>query len=201
MAREETNYPLEAENDAKDTVENFIGEIVEKLIEDGEASNDLHNDYSGGDSYHHETHVDRSYSLLEAAQILDSLGEHEETDSGLWEGQEPRRAVEIQAAFTYGNAVYSEWTDLIERINEDAREVLEEFSEKKKELEEAKDEIEAEEGGEDWTEAKAKKLDSMEGQLEALERRLKRELEKSIYLTMDRKRPTPHGEGPREWVP
>jgi len=199
MAKEETNYLKEAEDDAKNMVEEFIGEIVEKLIEDGEASNDINNDYTHGDSYHHETHVDRSYSLLEAAELLDQLDQFEETDSGLWEGQEPRRAIETQAAFTYGNAVYSEWNDLIKRINDDAKEVLEEFAQEKDELENKKDELEAEEDGEDWTEEKAKELKSMGRKLEALDRRLKRALENSVYSSIGRKPSKPYG--PREWSP
>lgn len=201
MAREETNYRKEAEEDAKDTVENFIDEIVEMLVDKGEASDDLLNDYPNGDSYHHEHHTDKDYDLRESADLLDQLSDYEEDDEGLWQGLEPRRAIAAQAAYTYGNAVYSDWRDLIEKINDDAADVLSEFSEKRDELENEQSDLQVQEGGEDWTEAKAKKLDSMEGQLEALERRLKRELEKSIYLTMDRKRPTPYGEGPREWVP
>ena len=98
------NYRDAALSDAKDTVEYFADEIVDQLM-DGKASDDLLNDYSRGDEYHHESHVDQAYGLLEAAQLLDELYKHEETDSGLWDGQEPREAIATQAAFTYGNAV------------------------------------------------------------------------------------------------
>lgn len=196
---EETNYRKEAEEDARNMVEEFIDEIVEKLIGDGEASNDYNNDYSHGDSYHHETHVDRSYTLLEAAQLLDQLDDYEETDRGLWEGQEPRRAVETQAAFTYGNAVGSMWAKLIENINDNAKEILEDFASEKDHLESQKEELEAEEGGEDWTEDKAKELKGLERKLETLERRLKRSIENSVLLSIGRKPRKP--EGPREWSP
>lgn len=201
MAEKKTNYLLEAETDAKEMVVNFIDQIVEKLIEEGKASNDLNNDYSDGDSYHHESHVDKSYSLLEAAELLDQLDDFEETDDGLWEGQKPRDAISAQAAYTYGNAVYSEWQELIEKINEDAQEVLETFAEKKAELESQKDELEAEEGGEDWTEEKAKELRRLEGTLRSFERRVKRAVEESVYDSIGRKRRNPQGEGPREWSP
>lgn len=118
MPREETNYWKEAREDAVEMVNHFEDEIVEQLIDKGEASDDYNNDYPDGDSYHHETHTDRGYTLLEAAKLLDDLSEYEESDSGLWEGLEPRRAVEVQAAFTYGNAVGSFWSDLIRDINE-----------------------------------------------------------------------------------
>ncbi len=74
---------------------------------------------AGKSSYHHENHTDRAYNLSDAADILDRLSEFEETDSGLWEGQEPRDAISAQAAYTYANAVYSEWRDLIEQLEEE----------------------------------------------------------------------------------
>lgn len=112
------NYRNEASDDAADFCENFIDQIVEQIVENGKASDDYNNDYSDGDSYFHESYVDRSYNLKEAAELLDELDDHEETDSGLWEGQSPRDAISTQAAFTYGNAVASYFRDLIEEIND-----------------------------------------------------------------------------------
>ena len=112
------NYRNEASDDAADFCENFIDQIVEQIVENGKASDDYNNDYSDGDSYFNESYVDRSYNLKEAAELLDDLDDHEETDSGLWEGQEPRDAISTQAAFTYGNAVASYIHDLIEEIND-----------------------------------------------------------------------------------
>lgn len=120
------NYLASAIENAKDCALNFLDEIVESLLEGGEASDDLTNDYPDGDSYHHESHVDKDYTLTEAADLLDELSDWEETDSGLWQGLEPRRAVTCQAAFTYGNAVYHFWRELVGEINdsEDIREFL-----------------------------------------------------------------------------
>lgn len=125
-----TDYRKEARSDAADTVRNFSDDILEKLIHFGEASSDLHNDYSDGDSYHHESHVDRCYPLLAAATLLDQLSEFEETDSGLWEGQEPREAVATQAAYTYGCAVLEYWRELISDINTEAESILAEYENK-----------------------------------------------------------------------
>jgi ABC-type Zn2+ transport system substrate-binding protein/surface adhesin len=116
MARK-TDYRSEAISDAADTAENFLDEIVEQLMDEGKASDDLQNDYD--DSYHHENHVDKDYDLQEAAQLLDDLSDYEETDYGLWMGLEPRRAIAAQAAYTYGNAVLSFFDQLIKEINED----------------------------------------------------------------------------------
>jgi hypothetical protein len=113
------DYRKEARSDARDTADYFAEQIIEQLMESGEASRDLFNDYPDGDAYHHESHVDKDYSLQEAARLLDELSEHEETDSGLWEGLEPRRAIAAQAAYTYGAAVLSLWSDLIDEINGD----------------------------------------------------------------------------------
>ena len=116
----ETNYLSEATDDARETARNYRDAIVEKAMDDpGSVSDDLNNDYDNGDAWHHKNHVDREYSLSEAADLLDQLSSYEETDSGLWEGQSPREAISTQAAFTYGSAVYSEWERLIESTNDD----------------------------------------------------------------------------------
>jgi len=114
-----TNYYQNARDDAEETVLEFISEIVEDLENNGSASDDLYNDYSGGDAWHHESHVDRCYGLSEAAELLDQLSEYCEDDSGLWEGLEPRDAIGRQAAYTYGNAVYDAWRNFITIINEE----------------------------------------------------------------------------------
>jgi hypothetical protein len=111
------NWLAEAQSDAWETMDNFVDEMVKQWRTSGEVSNDLHNDYSNGDSYHHESHVDKDYRLTEASELLDQLSEYEETDNGLWQGLEPRRAIAAQAAYTYGNAVYDMWRTLVDDIN------------------------------------------------------------------------------------
>lgn len=113
------DYLSDAMDDAADTAREFLDQIVEQLTDSGEASDDLLNDYPNGDAYHHETHVDRAYNLQDAALLLDQLSDHEETDSGLWEGLPPRDAIGAQAAYTYGNAVAHFWCKLIREINGD----------------------------------------------------------------------------------
>ena len=104
--RDTTDYVSEAITDAKNMALNFLEDIVESYVDnDGKASTDLFNDYPSGDEYHHEGHVDNEYDLTEAAMLLDQLSNFEETDSGLWEGLEPRKAISAQTAYTYGNAV------------------------------------------------------------------------------------------------
>jgi len=113
-----SNYRTRSQDDARDTVSEFRETIIELMLANGKASDDLYNDYPSGDSYHYESHVSRAYNLLDAATLLDELAYAEETDYGLWEGQDPRQAVSTQAAFTYGNAVMSEWQDFIAELND-----------------------------------------------------------------------------------
>jgi len=114
-----TNYRQEAEDDAANLVlEYFMDEIVDQLIDKGEASADINNDYANGDGIFHETIVDRSYHLTDAAELLSQLYRHVEEDTGLWEGEtDIDRIAEIQAAYTYGNAVWDELETLIMNIN------------------------------------------------------------------------------------
>ena len=114
-----TNYRQEAEDDAANLVlEYFMDEIVDQLIDKGEASADINNDYANGDGIFHETIVDRSYHMTEAAELLSQLYEYAEEDAGLWEGEtDVDRIAEIQAAYTYGNAVWDELETLIMNIN------------------------------------------------------------------------------------
>lgn len=140
-----SGYRQEAMDDARETANQYRGEILEKLQESGEASDNLLNDYRSGDSYHHESHVDKWYSLSDAADLINELSDHEETDSGLWEGKQPKEAIGTCAAFTYGNAVYSEWRDLIEEINQDAEGIIDDYDEQINEAE-----IAEEEEGEDY---------------------------------------------------
>jgi hypothetical protein len=112
------SYWQEALDDAWECGRNFEDEAITQWLESGEVSGDLNNDYPHGDAYHHETHVDKAYNLTEAAQLLDELSEYEESDNGLWDGQDPRDAISTQAAFTYGNAVYDLWRrHVVEELN------------------------------------------------------------------------------------
>ena len=90
---QEQNWRERAASDARDMVREFEDEIVAQILGSGEASDDYNNDYSGGDSYHHETHVDRGYRLLEAAGLLAELDHDRETDSGLWQGLDPEEVL------------------------------------------------------------------------------------------------------------
>jgi hypothetical protein len=182
MATKE-NYRGEARSDAKDTAENFLDEILEQLMDGGKASDDLFNDYPNGDGYHHESHTDRDYNLQDAAQLLDDLSDYEETDYGLWQGLEPRRAIAAQAAYTYRNAVLSFFSDLIKEINEDGdvADILAEMGPLEDKVQEELDELEeeAKEEGVEFT-PPFDPDDEAERRKEALQKRLKTQVEALI---------------------
>jgi hypothetical protein len=114
----EPAYYQLAEEDAKMLVTDyFMDEIIEQLIENGEASDDYKNDYHNGDEIFHETIVDRDYSTEEAIELLNDLRKFEEDDYGLCERLSWDRALATIAAYTYGNAVCEKWTELIAEIN------------------------------------------------------------------------------------
>ena len=120
-----TNYRQEAKDDAANLVlEYFMDEIIDQIVDNGEASADINNDYANGDDIFHETIVDRSYHLTDAAELLSQLYRNAEEDTGLWEGEtDVDRIAEIQAAFTYGNAVWAEFDDLITDINNEVDDI------------------------------------------------------------------------------
>ncbi len=120
-----TNYIQEAEDDAAMLITDyFMDEIIDQIIDTGEASDDINNDYDNGDGIFHEVITDRSYGLEEAAELLSQLYRYEEEDSGLWEGVDDLDSIaEIKAAYTYGNAVWDELDTLITEINDSVKDI------------------------------------------------------------------------------
>lgn len=139
-------YTDEAKSDAWDMVNEFSEKIAEYMVEEEELNPHEFdfNNIDGLDAYHHETHYNTEYTLLEAATLMDDLSEHIATDSGLWEGLEPRKAVAVQAAFTFGDAVMYYYSELMECICEDTEIVrmMEDYAED--ETGETKDRVEDE---------------------------------------------------------
>lgn len=184
----------EAESDAKGAVENFIDEIVKALIDDGEAPTDI-TDRAYDESYHHESHIDRSYNLLEAAQVLDDLSRFEETDSSLWEGQDPREAVGTQAAYTYGNAVYSYFQDEMGTVNDEVGPVAQEMTEERASIER---QIESFEDIPERDDAQEQSLDALRIRLEAFDVGRKKRLKTLVLEAIGRKK---KARGPKDWNP
>ena len=104
---------------ARDLISNnFIPEIVDLIMDEGEASSDINKDYANGDGIFHETITDVDYDTDEAMELLQELSSFEEDDSGLWEGKDWDDILRIKAAYTFGNAVHDEFETLISSIND-----------------------------------------------------------------------------------
>lgn len=112
------SYYQQTKEDAIDFIDELTDEIVEQFLSDGEIGEDIRNDFAHGDSLFHETIVDRWYSPEDAIMLLSNLHEWEETDEGLWEGQDWEEIISMKAAWTYGNAVYEFATDVINQIRD-----------------------------------------------------------------------------------
>lgn len=108
---------------AIDVLNKIKDNIIEFLIEDGEASTDVYNDYDDGDSCVYELCNPNITTLFEAANLLKELNEYKETDSGIWSGLEPIDAVKSQAHYTYLNAVVYHMQYLIKKINNQVRDL------------------------------------------------------------------------------
>ena len=106
------------ERDANDIISDYIEEIAKMLIDDGEASTDLCNDYNDMDSRISESD-DYWRNPEEAIETIDELSEFEEEDSGLWDGSSNYRDIlNTIAHYTYTNALYAEIESMIESIND-----------------------------------------------------------------------------------
>lgn len=153
-----TNYNEYVEKEAKSFVEEFEVDLIDE-IKDG--NTDVH-------SYVHDYRlhewVDNDFiyvDLKDSADILEQ-SDNVETDSGLWEGQEPRKAIETQAFFTYRN-------DLGEEVMERFKDILErKMSEVDSDLDELREE-QADEMDNDKYDEFEPEIEKLESFLEYLE--------------------------------
>jgi len=107
------------------------------------------------DSSFHEDIVDRSYTLEDAAHVVSNC-ENEETDTGLWDGQQPEDALRAKAAYCYGNDVWHR----MDALFADLKEAYEEFQ---GQLTDRADELRAQDT---LTEQEQKELERLENELD-----------------------------------
>lgn len=95
--------------EAKSFVEEHLDEAIKEILDGDTDMNQFIDDYR----LHEWVDNDFIYhNLTDSAHILDQSN-NEETDSGLWEGQEPREAIQTQAFFTYRTDMYLEIKELL----------------------------------------------------------------------------------------
>lgn len=94
----------------------LLDEIVAEVLEKKGPTDKVHNtDYPSGDI---RVPAIPTYSLWDAADVLEELNEFEETDSAYWEGKGVREALKIAASLTYRNAVRAHFTKIIDVLND-----------------------------------------------------------------------------------
>ena len=156
-----SNYYGYVESEATSFVDEYFEEALEQ-VKDG--STDM-NDFINDSRLHEWCDNDFIYvGLSESADILEQSNEVEE-DSGLWEGQEPREAIQTQAFFTYRNDMNFEISDqLKEKLDEKLTEIEEELESLRERFEEFED---AE--YDDLSPSKQEECDELEEQIGNLE--------------------------------
>lgn len=119
-------YEKDVEQEAKDFLDNHEDDLKEAIKEGKDFDR---NDIDDLDSWFHEEITDRAYSLEDAAFVLAHSSEVE-TDSGLWEGQDPGDAISTQAAFTFSNDVWFKCEEIYKEIKEEYESQKTEIDEK-----------------------------------------------------------------------
>lgn len=112
------NYEKDILQEAKDFLSNNE-DMIKEAIKNG-ADWD-YNDIDSLDENWHCEITDRSYSLEDAAYII-SHADNVETDSGLWEGQDPQDALRAQAAYSYANDVWFECERIFKEMKDEYEE-------------------------------------------------------------------------------
>jgi hypothetical protein len=108
------------EEKAKDKAREFIGELTEEIIENLVAKGSTpehYANYRGGDTFYCES-VTLDVVPTEAVAVMEELYQHEETDSGLWEGLGILEALNACAVATFKNAVVRATNGFLTEINE-----------------------------------------------------------------------------------
>lgn len=160
-----SNYVDKLESEARFFIGKYITNIIEEIKE---GNTDIYR-FIQDSKLHEWCENDFTYiNLIDSANIIDQ-SENVEQDSGLWEGQEPMRAIETQAFYTYKGDLYSTIKDLLEddleKIKSENEAVLLELEE---EYEELGKEERTEEGLERYEEL-GEKILSIEGFIQNIE--------------------------------
>lgn len=104
-------YDGEVRKEAVDFIEDVFDDVIDAIVDDEDY---LFNNSSIDDTFF-ESVTDRSYSITDAAFVIEN-SDNVESDSGLWDGKDPSEALECQAAFTYANDVKSDVEEIYQEI-------------------------------------------------------------------------------------
>jgi hypothetical protein len=108
--------------DARNIVRELTNEIVEYAIDNGEVNDDI-NSYPKAIRRIKENELDWMQAD-EVIELLNELYEHEETDSSLYDVGDYRDMLSAKAHYTYQNALFSEVSDILNDIANEANNII-----------------------------------------------------------------------------
>lgn len=106
------NYLKDVLGDAVSFLQDHEEAIKDAIVDDLDFDR---NDINCLDEDFHLDITDRAYTLSDAAYIIENC-ENEETDSGLWENQQPEDAIKTKAAFSFSMDVWLKCEELYQEI-------------------------------------------------------------------------------------
>lgn len=120
------DYQDDIEQEARDFIQGIRDDVVGAMVEGHEWDR---NDIDNLDESFDESITDRAYTLQDAAYIIAEC-ENEETDSGLWEGQQPEDAIQTKAAFSFSLDVWFKCEEMYKELIDTYEEAVEERDKK-----------------------------------------------------------------------
>lgn len=172
------DYDDKVKKTAEGLVEDYRLDLIEEITDRGAV--ELQEFFNG---IVHD-HVDTEFIQVDLHDCVDIIvnGHNVETDSGLWEGEEPEEALETKAFYTYRQDLLEETIveakqDLQDHVLDDLEYDLEELEDNLEELEDRLEELEVEDDGYDELE---EELHDVEEQISKLQ-----ELIEAVRLTIE----------------
>lgn len=107
------DYRKEVESEAKDFIDNHEDDIKESILEGNTDIDDVKP--HGGLYEDFREECQPSYDLEDAAFVIKNC-DNEESDSGIWEGQEPEDAIISKAIYSFQNDVWEKIREIFEEM-------------------------------------------------------------------------------------
>lgn len=163
------NYNSYVYEQAEEFVDEYADQMVASVIDNGDSITDEIDTYTS-------EWVDNEFiytDIIDHATIIRNSSSPED-DSGLWEGQDPERAIETMAYFTYRRDLQADIRDVIqERLDEKYEEYERERDSKQEEVDALNEQIEALQE-EDESDENIEEIDIKEDEVLDLERDIER---------------------------
>lgn len=122
------DYEKDVEEEADEFILDHEDNIKEAITDNTEDFSEVETKYGEIRDSFHEVVIDRAYSPSDAVCVLENC-ENEETDSGLWEGQDWRDELSSRAAYSFGNDVWFKCEEIYNELKERVETMLDENAE------------------------------------------------------------------------